>query len=220
MKSVEFDDPALRRDMLRGRQLHQEWNFGEGDAMDRGEDRAALFCHRRARSGETFFAQDFRGERLTCDSLGDIGGAEAVVGLENRAHARGWDAGLDCRDHQARIFLRDQMRRDAGQRIVLIVGAWAGELQDELRALTGEVGVERPGRLVRAARQPLKVVDRSRRSDVTHDCRLQACAEIFSAHFYLARAPYSSTTFRSLKNPNRYCATRRIWISSEPSVMR
>ncbi len=36
----------------------------------------------------------------------------------------------------------------------------------------------------------------------------------------VARTLHSSACFRSLKNPNRYCATRRIWISSDPSVMR
>lgn len=63
------------------------------------------------------------------------------------------------------------------------------------------------------------------RDELAADGGLQARGELGSSNQggsgrHRCRPSYCASRLGSRKKPNRYCATRRIWISSEPSVMR
>ena len=83
----------------------------------------------------------------------------------------------------------------------------------DVLAAAADLGVERPGGLRRAAGQPGEPVQAARRTDMAGDRVLQAAGEV------RFRRQVADRSLRPI-SPNRWPATLRIWISSEPSVMR
>jgi hypothetical protein len=183
------------------------------DPVDRRQDGSALPAERPADGGEPLVAQNSWAEAFAGDPLGDDARAEPVAGLEHRAHLGRRDSGGDGRLHDARVLRGGEPWGEAGQRIRDRAGADVGRLQDEGFPAVADLGIECPGGFCRAAGQPGEPGEASRRTDVAGDRILKPAGKV------RVRCQVADRAVPPI-NPNRWPATFRIWISSEPSVMR
>ena len=178
---------------------------------------------RGARAANRSSRRIFVAERLSGNEFGDIAGAEPVGGLEDRDAPEAPErprvtAAIIRRASSSAVIAA----RYARERIVRVVARALANCRIRCRRSPRDVAASNECGLVRAAGQALQIVDCARAADVTRE--RAACSARRNRHCSCnvsqPRAPLLLADFRLLKKPNMICATRRIWISSEPSVMR
>ena len=165
--------------------------------MEAGEHLPALRWRRRAGSRPFVVAQDTPGNGFAGDPVHDESLAKSIRCIEDKPHAGCGDASGNR--YRLQVSLRRQTVR-GGMGAVLSGQA----AQDQRQWLVGHLDLKRPGLPRRAARKARQAGDASCIRPDAPDDRQQRLGR--NRHL--------------LRKPNMCPATRRIWISSAPSVMR